>query len=316
MKNLLRGYREKAKILIVDDDRTTVVLLANIFKKEYEVFTTTKGLEAVEMANEILPDLILLDVMMPDLDGYKIGIKLKSDTNTKDIPIIFITSLNDPQSETLGLKIGAIDYIHKPINPLIANLRVQNHLELKRQRDMLTKLSYLDGLTGCYNRRWFDQIYPTTWKNCLKDKKPLTVFLLDIDHFKLYNETYGHLAGDDCLKFIVNTIHSILKRPTDICARYGGEEFVGLIYNANLEGGEVISEKIRSAVENAGIPNEASPSKIVTVTIGSASGYPGVDKNSKGLIALADKLLYQAKTNGRNRIAAELLSIGEDTGNS
>ncbi len=309
MNVLLRSQKVKSKILIVDDDRTTVILLSNIFKKEYEVFSTTKGTEAFSLAVDVMPDLILLDVMMPDLDGYKVGIRLKADPKTKDIPVIFITSLDDIQSETLGLKIGAIDYIHKPINPMVANLRVHNHLELKRQRDLLTKMSYLDGLTASYNRRWFDQVYPSVWKSCSTDRKPLSLFILDIDWFKAYNDYYGHLAGDDCLKLVVEIINSVLKRPADMCARYGGEEFVGILFHVDFAGGEVVAEKIRTAIEKANIPHDKSPNGIITVSIGVGTAFPGIDKNSKELITLADKLLYKAKQEGRNRVCSELLSI-------
>jgi diguanylate cyclase (GGDEF)-like protein len=309
MNRLLRSSKTKSRILIVDDDRTTVILLSNIFKKEYEVFSTTKGAEAFSMAVEVMPDLILLDVIMPDLDGYKVGIKLKADPQTKDIPLIFITSLDDIQSETLGLKIGAIDYIHKPINPMIANLRVRNHLELERQRNLLSKMSYLDGLTTSYNRRWFDQVFPSVWKSCATDHKPLSLFILDIDWFKAYNDCYGHLAGDDALKLVVEIINSVLKRPSDMCARYGGEEFAGILFHVDFAGGEIVAEKIRSAVERANIPHEKSPNGILTVSLGVGTAFPGIDKTPKELVVLADKLLYKAKQEGRNRVCSELLSI-------
>ena len=309
MKNLIRGPKTREKILIVDDDRLTLVLLTGIFKKEYDVFTTTKGSEAVDLANDILPDLILLDVMMPDVDGYKVGIKLKANPNTKDIPLIFITSLDSPQNETLGLKIGAIDYIHKPINPVIVNLRIHNHLEMKRQKDVLLKLTYLDGLTGCYNRRWFDQLFPTLWNSCAKDRKPLTLFFLDIDFFKLYNDAYGHLAGDDCLKLVVEIIYSILKRPTNVCARYNSDSFIGILFQMDLLNGENIGEKICCAVSNSRIPHENNPHKIVTVSIGIATAYPGVDKNYKDLLSLSDQMLQKAKDLGGNQISSESLPL-------
>jgi diguanylate cyclase (GGDEF)-like protein len=192
---------------------------------------------------------------------------------------------------------------------MVANLRVHNHLELERQRNLLAKMSYLDGLTTSYNRRWFDQVFPSVWKNCATDHKPLSLFILDIDWFKDYNDCYGHLAGDDALKLVVEIINSVLKRPSDMCARYGGEEFVGILFHVDFAGGEIVAEKIRAAVERANIPHEKSPNGILTVSLGVGTSFPGIDKTPKELVALADKLLYKAKQEGRNRVCSELLSI-------
>lgn len=308
MKNLNRNPHSKAKILIADDDKMTLILLANIFKRDFEVYTTTKGIEVIELVKEFLPDLILLDISMPDLDGYKIAIKLKADPILKEIPIIFITGLEGVENEVLGLKIGAIDYIQKPINALTVDLRVRNHLELKKQRDILTKLSFLDGLTGCYNRRDFEQSFPSSWEECKKNSRPLTLMLIDLDYFKSYNDTYGHLQGDDCLKSVVKVSDAILRRPTDFLARYGGDEFIGLLYS-DLSGGEVVANKIQELLASTNILHDCSPFGRVTLSIGVATSFPRFDKDPKVFLSLADKMVYRAKENGRNCIESELLSI-------
>ena len=216
-------------VLIVDDAPANIEVLSEALSDEYEVLFATSGQDALDVAAEQHPDLILLDVMMPEMDGYEVCTRLKGDTKTQTIPIIFVTAMDHEEEETKGLNVGAIDYLAKPIRPAIVRARVRNHLELKRYRDNLECLSSTDGLTGIANRRRFDEFLDREWLRARRCQTPLSLILMDIDLFKGYNDHYGHLAGDDCLRHLAREMTACLRRPTDLVARYGGEEFACLL---------------------------------------------------------------------------------------
>jgi diguanylate cyclase (GGDEF)-like protein len=295
------------RILIVDDETLNIELIAKIFMDDHEVLFATDGAKALELAASTNPDLILLDIMLPGMDGFEICARLKTEPHTADIPVIFITGRDDIETETRGLALGAVDYITKPINPQIVRMRVGNHIELKRARDRLTELATTDGLTGLANRRRFDEVLEREVQRHLRSIEPLTVIMLDIDHFKLYNDTYGHLRGDDCLRAIACSIHGSLLRATDLAARYGGEEFACILPDTGaLEDVTAIAERIRTDVIALKIPHETSPTAPhVTVSLGLVSCYCNQDLQPEQLTAAADKQLYLAKSQGRNRYALE-----------
>ncbi len=256
------------------------------------------------------PDLILLDVMMPDMNGYDVCRELKSHKQFRHIPIIFLTSMNNPESEAKGLELGAIDYIIKPFNPDIVEMRIKNHLELKRHRDILENLSSRDGLTGIANRRRFDEFFEQEWWRAKRKKTQLSLILMDIDHFKQYNDNYGHLAGDDCLKQIALTLDNQLKRPTDLVARYGGEEFVCILPDTDNKGALQIAKQFMKSISDLKIPHSYSnAADHVTISLGVATITPSNSSLSKEeLIKVADKNLYEAKANGRNQVKNKQLS--------
>jgi diguanylate cyclase (GGDEF)-like protein len=249
------------------------------------------------------PDLILLDIMMPEMDGYEVCRRLKADFRTKNIPVIFITAMNQEEDETKGLEIGAVDYITKPFSMAIVKARVRTHLELKRHRDMLENLSSLDGLTGIPNRRRFDEMLDTEWRHCLRENVFLSLIMMDIDYFKNFNDNQGHQAGDDCLKKVAMMLASSVRRPMDFVARYGGEEFVAILPKTDADGIAIVAENIRKNIESLLIPHSHSPaSDYVTVSLGGAAVVPNTQLSSDILVKAADDALFQAKREGRNCI--------------
>ncbi|MCS7214570.1 MAG: diguanylate cyclase [Thermodesulfovibrio sp.] len=293
----------REKILIVDDDPTTVITLGEALKDTYDIFIATNGEEALKRAKAEMPDLILLDIIMPEMDGYEVCRKLKEDIATEKIPVIFITSKNSEEDETVGLELGAIDYFSKPFRMAVIKARIKNHLELKRKSDLLASLSLTDGLTGVANRRRFDEVMDYEWKRSQRSKQPLSVMLIDIDNFKLYNDNYGHLAGDECLKAVANAIVSTLRRATDFVARYGGEEFAVILPYTTIEKAVIFAEKIRKTVEDVKIEHLYSTvMPFITVSIGVASIIPENNIDYIQLIDLADRALYEAKKSGKNRV--------------
>jgi diguanylate cyclase (GGDEF)-like protein len=240
---------------------------------------------------------------MPDMDGYEVCRRLKAHPRTRNVPVIFITALNEESDETHGLEVGAIDYISKPISAPIVKARVRNHLELKRYRDILENLSTLDGLTGIANRRRLDECLTQEWLRGRRNQSPLSVCLLDIDFFKRFNDRYGHAAGDDCLRRVALALASVTRRAADLVARYGGEEFVCVLPDTDAAGAALLADRCRAAVAALAIPHvESNAAKHVTVSGGVATETPTDESSPAHLLEAADRLLYQAKHAGRNRI--------------
>ncbi|MBF0530866.1 MAG: diguanylate cyclase [Deltaproteobacteria bacterium] len=293
----------ECQVMIVDDDEILIDILVAALEDDYQLSVFQDGQSALEGIAQSPPDLILLDIMMPVMDGYEVCRRLKADFSLRDIPVIFVTSLNEAESETTGLELGAIDYIAKPINPAIVKARVRNHLELKRYQDILKKLSFLDGLTGILNRRYFDQSLDMEWRRSLRNGTPLSLIMMDIDFFKQY--TYGHTSGDDCLKKVASTLNKTIHRPADFVARYGGEEFVCLLPETERPGALFVAEKFQHSIKELAIPHTQSRvSTIITLSIGVETTIPNANNQPTDLIAAADQRLYEAKRSGRNRIVS------------
>jgi len=290
-------------ILIIDDTPINIRVLSELFEQECEILFATNGEDGLRLAHSSRPDLILLDIMMPKMDGYEVCRRLKSDPLTEDIPVVFVTALGEEKDEAKGLELGAIDYIIKPITPLIVKARIHNHLELKRHRDLLTAMATIDGLTGIANRRRFDEVLHQEWHRAQRSAAPLAVLMIDIDHFKRYNDKYGHLAGDDCLKEVACAMTGVVKRPGDLLARYGGEEFACILSETDAEGALVVAEQILKAVSGLKIEHSESPTApFVTVSIGFCATWPDTGHTRQQLTDCADQNLYRAKNTGRNRV--------------
>jgi diguanylate cyclase (GGDEF)-like protein len=298
--------RPRPRILLVDDEYTYIELLADTLDTDYEIVYATDGATAIEIATSTKPDMVLLDVMMPILNGYEVCTWLKEDDRTKDIPIIFVTGLGDDDAETRGLKLGAVDYITKPFSPEPVKARVSTHIKLKAAQERLTFLAATDGLTGLRNRAHFDAMLAYEYSRHARSGGELSLILLDVDHFKAFNDTYGHVCGDDCLRKVALAISGAASRLTDIVARYGGEEFVLLLPDTPLGGSLFLAEKIRQCISDLGLPHRLSSEGHITASLGvSCSRIRALSPNSE-LIVEADKQLYAAKTGGRNRVSSRV----------
>ena len=293
---------KKPTVLIVDDMTTNLMVLSDLLDDDYTIKISKNGKKALEIANsDNEVDIILLDIMMPEMEGYEVCRQLKSNLKTKKIPVIFVTAKDNEADEEYGLNLGAIDYITKPFNKAIVKLRLKNHLELKLKSDMLEELSMYDGLTHIPNRRYFDEIFETYYKETKREQESLVVMMLDIDYFKPYNDNYGHGRGDETLKKVAFALQSTLKRPTDLVARYGGEEFVVLLKNINEEDTKQVAQNLLQAVRDLRIVHEYSTvEEFVTVSMGIAYKTPHSKIEKVNLLLCADEKLYEVKRNGRN----------------
>lgn len=293
----------KKTVLVVDDLPANIGKMAAALGDRYTLRTASSGGRALEIVNsDPQPDLILLDVVMPGMDGHQVCRALKTNPSTADIPVIFVTAQDNQDEEVLGLRLGAVDYITKPFNPAVVRARVANHLKLKEYQDLLKRRSHTDGLTGLPNRRDFDETLEREWKRGQRLESPLSLILMDVDHFKEFNDHYGHLKGDDCLRQVAAALAE-QGRATDFVGRYGGEEFVGLLPHTDADGAKEVAEKFRRCVAGLAIPHQASPIlNRVTISLGLATVVPTDDQPSSLLVQMADENLYRAKSLGRNRV--------------
>lgn len=309
MGTWLPHVHNRPKLLIVDDQPTNIRVLHELFREECDVFMATSGAQAIATCQAQLPDLILLDVVMDGMDGYEVCRRLKADPVTQGIPIIFITAQQQESDEVLGLELGAVDFISKPINPIIVRARVRTHLTLKLQNDLLRTMALMDGLTGVANRRKFDENILANWRLCFREQRPLSLILVDVDFFKRYNDRYGHQSGDGCLRSVAQALSEIVRRPYDLVARYGGEEFACVLPSTDLSGAVEIAEKMQERVRALGIEHSASDvDRVVTISLGVATLTPTNDLEFQVLIEDADKQLYEAKKAGRARVCSSAMS--------
>ncbi len=290
-------------LLIVDDEKQNRTLLTELLKDDYKLILAKNGVQAMERASEHKPDLILLDVLMPEMDGYGVIRALKNDERTRDIPVIFVSALDSAESEERGLELGAVDYISKPFRPSIVRARVRNHIQSVHQRRLLEQLALLDALTEIPNRRRFSQIYEQEWRRCKRNGSAISLIVVDVDHFKLYNDSNGHAAGDQVLRMVARTLQNALRRSGDFVARYGGEEFVILLPDVDRNGAHALAEQVRQEVEALRIPHPDSPVlPWVTISLGGATRIPQENDEESDLFCVADSFLYEAKRSGRNRV--------------
>ena len=294
---------EPQKVLVADDDAINRDVLCELLQPEYTVLLAKNGAQALERAARHVPDLVLLDVMMPDMSGYEVLRRLRAAPATEHVSVIFISGLDRPEDEAAGLKMGASDYIAKPFNATVVLARVALHLQLVRQRRMLEHLANVDGLTELANRRRFDEVYALEWQRARRTGEPLSLALLDIDCFKQFNDLYGHPAGDRALRAVARAAGSHMRRPADLAARYGGEELVLLM--PGTDGGQArhVADTIREAVALLAIAHAGSrAAPYVTASIGGATCEPAGGETASALFEAADAHLYQAKQAGRDRV--------------
>lgn len=309
-------------ILVVDDARENIKMLRSLLKDEAEILFATSGEEALAIAATEKPDLILLDIMMPGMDGYEVCRALKTDPETRDIAVIFVTAMTEETDETKGLELGAIDYIAKPFSPAIVRARVRNHLALKRvTRELhlanaeLTRLATTDSLTGVANRRYFMERLHQEMDRRLRYRGALGLILLDIDFFKQINDTYGHEVGDTALIALAKSIATTL-RSHDVLGRLGGEEFAILLPETSLGEAEEVAERLRQELAALKIDPPDLPGKIepplmppppkgpVTFTVSLGVTEIGEGDTSVMAFKRVDDALYEAKRTGRNKVVA------------
>lgn len=309
MQTWLAHFKVRPKLLVVDDQRINILVLNELFREDCDVFMATSGEQALQVCRAQLPDLVLLDVQMDGIDGYEVCRRLKADAESRNIPVIFITAQGGEADEVRGLQLGAVDFIAKPINPVIVRARVQTHLTLKLQSDILHSMALLDGLTGVANRRKFDEQLLRDWRQSQREQTSLSLILVDVDHFKRYNDHYGHQAGDAALQAVARVLTSTLRRPHDLLARYGGEEFVGVLPNTGLSEAVKLAERMQAGVRALNLEHSGSPeAQVVTISLGVATVVARSDLAPQALVEAADQQLYAAKQAGRARVCAAALT--------
>lgn len=317
----------QANILIVDDVHTNLQVLAHTLRTAgFKVWLATDGHNALAQVAHEQPDLILLDIQMPDMDGFEVCERLQADSKTCEIPIIFMTAMSDPVDKVRGLSLGGVDYVTKPFQDqeVLARIKVhlrlrslraalqreieqrkQTEVQLERANDALRRLVNLDALTQVANRYRFDDYLSRTWQRLQREQVPLSLMLCDVDYFKNFNDHYGHQAGDNCLRQIAQAIEQGTKRPADLVARYGGEEFAVVLPSTTLDGARQVCADMRAKIQQLQIPHVVSQvSSVVTVSFGIVNTIPAADTSLETLIRAADKALYRAKSRGRDTCVA------------
>lgn len=298
------------KILVVEDSATLRYAMDSYIRDAgHETIIAENGEKAVQIVDQLHVDMVIMDVEMPGLNGFETTRLIREGLGEHWIPIIFVTGLADEDSLEEGIGVGGDDYLIKPVSKTILHAKIKAmeriakmRTELHKLNDKLTTLSQRDSLTHLYNRRTFEEKSNEAWKHAARTKKPLSILLFDVDFFKRYNDTYGHLAGDDCLKQVALTIEECFQRPGDVVARYGGEEFIVLLPNTDIDGATHLAELLRCAIENLQIEHRQSPDyQCVTMSIGGCTLKYTTGASLEQLIDLADKALYESKENGRNR---------------
>lgn len=294
-------------ILIVDDNIHLIALMGKMLEPLARVIFATNGQAALREMKKSRPDLVLLDQEMPGMSGDDVAAAMRDDPDLADIPVIFVTGHNDVDAEVRALTAGAVDFIAKPVHEAILLARVKTQLRIKGLSDELRRSATQDGLTGIPNRAAFDSRLAIEWARASRNGAPLSLLLLDVDHFKQYNDHYGHPAGDRCLQAIARILDGVSRRTNDMAARVGGEEFAVLLPDTSLAGARVAAERLREEILALEMPHARSTTlPLVTVSIGAAqwlSGSTGAGSRAADLIEWADKGLYAAKAAGRNQVA-------------
>ncbi len=296
----------RQKILLVDDSKQNIEILMDLFGGDYRVAAALNGEKALQLATaDPKPDLIILDILMPDVDGYEVCKRLKKNKSTRNIPVIFVTAVSEVMDSTRGFEVGAVDYIAKPFHPPMVKARVALHLDLKRKRDLLEKYAFIDALTEIPNRRRFDEVLEKECNRSLRSHQDLSLILADVDHFKDYNDRYGHAKGDEVLRLVAKTLEDCLRRAGDFVGRYGGEEFGAVLPYTDADEARFVAENILAGIDGLNIPHDASSvAGHLTLSLGVATVDPDTDIDPKALLAAADKALYQAKAKGKRRLEA------------
>lgn len=291
------------KILVVDSERISRQVLTAILEDMCDVLLAATAEQAMERLRQVSGiDLILAGVSLPDMDGYEFLREIKANPEWHEIPFVVVTSSQETELEELAFSLGAADFIVKPVRASTARARIALQLRLVAQHKVAQELAQVDGLTGIANRRRLDQTLRSEWARAARHGLPLSVIMLDVDHFKAYNDTTGHQQGDEVLRQVASALQETCSRTGDLVARYGGEEFAVVLPDTPLEGGLEVGQMLCRAVEALAIPHpKSSASAFVTVSVGGATSGHG-QKTADALLEQADEVLYRSKLGGRNRV--------------
>jgi diguanylate cyclase (GGDEF)-like protein len=298
--------KKRGTILVIDDEAVVFDVIEAFLEDSYDLSYADNGQQGLIMARSEPPDLILLDIGMPDINGYELCWMLKSNPDTESIPVVFVTAFGSAEDEAAGLAAGAVDYISKPINPAVLKARVRTQMELKLQRDYLQMLVYQDALTDLPNRRGFEDTLNREWRRAARYRSPLSLVAIDLDAFRRYNDEYGHLAGDKCLRTVARHLKNVLHRAGDYLVRYEGQKFLALLADTPFTAIGLLAERFRAEVEAMAVPHNAGNDRqIVTVSVGAVTVIPDHRQPPASLLAAAESLLLEIKQAGGNAVRAE-----------
>ena len=305
------------KILIVEDSRATLLIVSKFVERfGAQAICTENGHQAIAAFHQEQPDMVLLDVLLPDIDGFAVARQFRAlEKPGAWTPIIFLSAMTSDSDLEKGIAAGGDDYLYKPVSEAVlsAKIRAMQRIiqmrtslvvlarELDTANQELKRISASDGLTGIANRRFFDDYLSREWRRARRGSGEISLLMCDVDQFKIFNDTYGHQSGDDCLRQIAHTLRNTMERASDIAARYGGEEFAIVLPDTPLEGARIVAERVRLAVHNLKLTHSGSPYLHITISIGLATLSPADSEGGQqALIEGADRALYRAKSAGRN----------------
>lgn len=303
------------QLLLVDDDPGMIQVMAKALNGMGRLRFATSGAQALDQMEESPPDVVLLDADMPGLTGVEVCARMRADARLGEVPVIFVTGHTSPQDELRGLEAGAADFIAKPIREALLVARVRTQLRVKALTDELRAVACTDALTGAANRRSFDDALNREWRHALRQRQPLSLLMIDVDHFKAYNDFYGHQEGDECLRQVASALHAAVRRPSDLVARYGGEEFAVLLPGTGQPGAEEVARRLGEELERRALPHARSlTSTVITASVGISSldeagpdalaradgqAFNPAPSEAEDLVRAADVALYAAKRSGR-----------------